>query len=298
MFIIEFLMTKLALGTVQFGLNYGINIENKQTSPSEAKKILNYAHSKGIKVLDTANSYGESEKIIGMTNLVNLKVITKTRHFKNNKIDDNDAKLLNDDFNKSLKNLNRKSVYGVLIHNPNDLLKPKAEKLFNQLINLKRKKKVRKIGVSVYDHIQLETILNNYDIDLVQLPFNIFDRRMADSGMLSKLKNKKIEIHARSIFLQGLLLMPEKKRPIKFNSWKSLWKLWHEWLNDNKITPLEASIKYVISRSEISKAVVGVNTKIQLEEIFNSLKNPLPQIPVKLSSNDVALLNPSNWDKL
>ena len=291
-------MSKIALGTVQFGTDYGINSENGQVQPEEVRSILNYAHSHNIDLLDTAPAYGNSEKILGGVNVSNFKVVTKTRHFDGLEIDNNDVKLLNNDFHHSLKDLKQDSVYGVLIHNADDLFKPGAEKLFDQLQELKQAEKIVKIGVSVYDHSQLQSILDNFDIDLVQLPFNILDRRMIDSGMLATLYSKGTEVHVRSVFLQGLLLMSEQSRPEKFNCWSGLWRIWHEWLNDNKLTALEATIRYAVSMPEVSKVLVGVDNLDQLKEIVAASTGVLPKIPNDLFTNDADLLNPSNWSKL
>ena len=291
-------MSKIALGTVQFGIDYGINSENGQARPEEVRNILNYAHSKDIDLLDTAPAYGSSEKVLGGANVQNFKVVTKTRHFDNSEISSNDLKLLDQDFSRSLDNLKQDSVYGVLVHNADDLLKPGSDKIFDKLQELKQKKKIEKIGVSIYDHNQLQAILENFDIDLVQLPFNILDRRLIDSSMLSMLKNKGIEVHARSVFLQGLLLMNDQDRPEKFNHWNALWRIWREWLNDNQITALEATIRYAISMPEISKVLVGVDTTGQLKEIVTASSGVLPDIPPEMFTNDVGLLNPSNWGKL
>jgi aryl-alcohol dehydrogenase-like predicted oxidoreductase len=291
-------MSKIALGTVQFGIDYGVNSVNGQVRPEEVKKILSYARSKDIDLLDAAPVYGISEKILGRMNISNFKVVTKTRHFDSFEIKNKDVKLLNNDFHHSLKDLKQDSIYGLLVHNADDLLKPGAEKLFDQLQELKQAEKIVKIGVSVYDHSQLQSILDNFDIDLVQLPFNILDRRMIDSGMLATLRSKGTEVHVRSIFLQGLLLMSEQNRPDKFNRWSSLWKIWHEWLNDNQITAVEAAIRHAVSTPEISKVLVGVDTADQLNEIFIALSGFLPKIPDELSIDDVDLLNPSNWGKL
>ena len=291
-------MSKIALGTVQFGIDYGVNSVDGQVGPEEVKKILSYANLKGVGLLDVAPAYGNSEKILGRMNVSNFKVVTKTRHFDSLEIDNNDVKLLNNDFHHSLKDLKQDSVYGVLVHNADDLLKPGSEKLFDQLKELKQAEKIIKIGVSVYDYSQLQSILEIFDIDLVQLPFNILDRRLIDSDMFNVLKNRGVEVHARSVFLQGLLLMDMQNRVSKFNRWKDLWKIWHEWLNDNQITALEAAIRYAISIPEISKVIVGVDTKDQLKEIITASDGILPNIPTELYTNDVNLLNPSNWNKL
>ena len=291
-------MSKIALGTVQFGIDYGVNSVDGQVKPEEVKKILSYARSKNIDLLDTAPAYGNSEKILGKINISNFKVVTKTRHFDSLEINNNDVKLLNNDFHHSLKDLKQDSVYGVLVHNADDLLKPGAKKIFDQLQELKKSKKIVKIGVSVYNHRQLQSILDSFDIDLVQLPFNILDRRMIDSGMLATLYSKGTEVHVRSVFLQGLLLMSEQSRPEKFNCWSGLWRIWHEWLNDNKLTALEATIRYAVSMPEVSKVLVGVDNLDQLKEIVAASTGVLPKIPNDLFTNDADLLNPSNWSKL
>ena len=291
-------MSKIAIGTVKFGTDYGISPMARQVQPKEVKSILNYAHSQGIDVLDTAPVYGNSESVLGSSGVDCFKVVTKTRHFDGADINNVDAELVRKDFFKSLTDLKRSNVYGVLVHNAYDLLKPGSEKIFNQLNHLKQEGKLNKLGVSVYDSSQLESILANFKIDLVQLPFNILDKRLIDNNTLQTLQEKGIEVHARSVFLQGLLLMDKEDISHKFKRWDALWKVWFDWLHDNKITALEATIKYVVTRPEISKTVVGVDTVGQLKEIIVASHGKMPDIPSELFMTDVDLLNPSNWSKL
>jgi aryl-alcohol dehydrogenase-like predicted oxidoreductase len=279
-------------------MDYGINSTSGQVKSSEVIDILDYAQQCGINLLDTAPSYGNSEQVLGDSNIQNFKVVTKTRHFGQTNISDKDVTLLISDLNQSLQSLKQKRIYGVLVHNANDLLKSGADKIVHQLEILKKQGLISKIGVSIYDHEQLQIILNNFDIDLVQLPFNILDGRLIDSGIFRMLQNKGVEVHARSVFLQGLLLVDEQSRPSKFDRWKGLWKIWHEWLNDNQITALEATIRHAISMPEISKVLVGVDTKDQLEEIIIASNGSLPNVPKELFVNDADLLNPTNWGKL
>ena len=289
-------MNKLAIGTAQFGMDYGIGSSPGKVSINEVKKILEYAKSTNIDMLDTASAYGKSEKTLGELNVDEFKVVTKTRHFNAPKITDDDVNLLNRDFDKSLKDLKLDSVYGLLIHNADDLMKPGASKIIEFLQNLKKINKIKKIGVSIYENKHLSFVLENFDIDLVQLPLNIFDRRLIDNGMLKLLSQEGLEVHARSIFLQGLILMENSSRPHKFDRWDSLWKAWSEWLNDHHISPLEASIRYAMSFSEISKVLVGIDSVNQLIEIMDAASGVLPPIPNDLYTDDSLLLNPSNWD--
>ena len=291
-------MSKIALGAVQFGMDYGINSISGQVLPAEIKDILNYAYRQNIDLLDTAPAYGNSEQVLGKCNSHEFKIVTKTRHFDCLEIGNREAQLLDSDFSQSLTDLKKDRVYGVLFHNANDLLKHGSDKLFNRLNDFKQAGKIKKIGVSIYNHEQLQSIIDNFDIDLVQLPFNILDRRLVDSGMFRILQDRDVEIHARSVFLQGLLLMTEQSRPGKFKRWEALWKVWHEWLNDNQITALEATIRHAISIPEISKVLVGVDTVDQLKEIVLASPGILPDIPPEMFTNDADLLNPSNWGKL
>jgi aryl-alcohol dehydrogenase-like predicted oxidoreductase len=288
-------MSKIALGTVQFGMDYGVNSTSGQVGSSEVVNILNYARSHNIKLLDTAPGYGNCEQVLGDANVQSFKVVTKTRHFDQTVITDKETDLLASDLNQSLQSLRQKSVYGLLVHNADDLLKVGADKIVNQLQILKQQGLISKIGVSIYTCNQLQKIIDRFDIDLVQLPFNILDRRLIDNGILHKIHNQGIEVHVRSVFLQGVLLMTEQNRPKQFDRWSILWKLWHEWLVDNKLTALEATIRHAISMPEISKVLVGVDSKDQLRDIIKAADgNPL-SIPEELFTYDADLLNPANW---
>jgi len=191
---------KIALGTVQFGLDYGIINHSGQVSIDEVKNILDYAKDKGIDTLDTAARYGNSEQVLGEVGVNNYRIITKTTPLKNGV--DGVIKGLH----QSLDNLNIGQVDGLLIHNINDVKDKRFGDLFHKLNELKEEGLINKIGFSTYTPDQVDFLLENFDFDLIQVPFNIFDNRLIQGGQLKALKKKKIEIHARSVFLQGLLL--------------------------------------------------------------------------------------------
>ena len=287
-------MTKLALGTVQFGMDYGINSGIK-VEQNEVLKIVNLARKSGITLIDTAQLYGSSEKVLGNVNTVDFDIVTKSRAFEQDIINENEANLVINDLDHSLKLLKQKSLYAFLVHHGEDLLKPGGEMIFNKLQILKEQGLVKKIGFSAYIDNQLIKIIERFDIDIIQLPMNILDNRLINNGLLNKLYSRGIEIHTRSVFLQGLLLMDMDKRPKYFDRWSNLWKFWYEWLSDNKLTPLEASIRYMISKSEISRVLVGVDNKDQLKNIINASDGNIPTIPEELTTDDPDLLNPGNW---
>ena len=287
-------MTKLALGTVQFGMDYGINSGIK-VEQNEVLKIVNLARKSGIKLIDTAQLYGSSEKVLGNVNTVDFDIVTKSRAFEQDIINENEANLVINDLDHSLKLLKQKSLYAFLVHHGEDLLKPGGEMIFNKLQILKEQGLVKKIGFSAYIDNQLIKIIERFDIDIIQLPMNILDNRLINNGLLNKLYTRGIEIHTRSVFLQGLLLMDMDKRPKYFDRWSNLWKFWYEWLTDNKLSPLEASIRYMISKPEISRVLVGVDNKEQLKNIINASDGNIPTIPEELTTDDPDLLNPGNW---
>ena len=291
-------MKKIALGTAQFGMDYGISAQNLQVNNSEVSDILDFANSNGINFLDTAPTYGDSEKVLGNVGVNNFNLITKTRHFPKDSLNHNDISDFLRDFNNSLSSLKQKRIYGLLVHNAEDLLKPGSKKLFDQMRQLKKKGLVSKVGVSVYSSYQIHEIIKRFEVDIIQVPINILDRRLIDNGTFEILNIKGIEVHARSIFLQGLLLMDKESLPKKFNKWNSLWDVWHQWLNDNKISALEASISFAISLPEISKVLVGVNSMSQLKSILNCANFQLPELPESFYSDDLELLNPVNWKNL
>ena len=203
-------MSNLVLGTVQFGVDYGVSNRIGRTYDAEIENILKYADKKDINMLDTAPAYGNSESIIGnfihnCTNHKQWRVITKTLYSQSDTICDKQVDELLDNLKLSQKNIYQKSIYGLLIHNCDDLFLPGGEKLFQIMKKLKQDGVIKKIGVSVYSSKQIDRVLDNYQIDLVQLPLNILDQRLLNGGQLNRLKEYDVEIHARSVFLQGLL---------------------------------------------------------------------------------------------
>jgi hypothetical protein len=167
------------------------------------------------------------------------------------------------------------------------------------LLSLKEQGSVVKIGVSIYAPSELQEILASYPIDIVQAPFNILDQHLVTSGWLSRLQDSGVEVHARSIFLQGLLLLNSEDRPAKFNRWQPLWRQWNSWLEDRKLSALQACLGFACSQHGIRRAVVGVDGVAQLREILLAV-NCLPTVtpPPNLACDDSLLINPANWNKL
>ena len=157
---------------------------------------------------------------------------------------------------------------------------------------------VDKIGYSIYDPAELDLLWSDFQPDIIQAPYNILDRRLKTSGWLQQLHDANVEVHVRSVFLQGLLLMKKERRPNKFERWNHLWNRWDQWLDVNKISALEACLGFVISEMAIDRVVVGVDSLAQLDEILSLSTTSIPQVPHDLVTSDLDLINPSNWSSL
>jgi len=212
-------MSKIALGGVQFGIDYGVANNKGQVQIEEVQSILNYAKKNGVNILDTASGYGDSEGVLGKVGVDNFQIITKTTSIKQGV---NGVVRI---FYQSLKNLKQKKAYGLLIHDIGEIEHKQFDTLLIELARLKRQGLVKKIGVSVYNSQQIDYVLDNFSIDLIQLPINILDQRLINDESLVKLKKHNVEIHARSALLQGLLLMSINTIPYWFDTPPKNWTL-------------------------------------------------------------------------
>ena len=279
-------MNKLALGTAQFGLDYGVTNSEGKVQVEEVELILGCAKENSINTLDTAASYGNSEEVLGSIGISDFQIITKTIPLKNG-VDE-----VIKHFQQSLTFLNKSSVNGLLIHNINEIEHKNFNTLFKELTELKRQGLVNKIGFSIYTPEQVDFLLKNFDFDLIQVPFNIFDNRLIQGGQLQALNNKGIEVHARSVFLQGVLL-DFNNLSNYFSPWKKEFSIYQETVKDNGLSLLECALNFVLNIREIDKVLVGVNSERQLKEIVQAVKrrSNLSAYPI----NDINLLNPSLW---
>ncbi|WP_339136117.1 MAG: aldo/keto reductase [Candidatus Electrothrix sp. GW3-4] len=294
-------LLKLGLGTVQFGMKYGISNSEGQTSKQEVRRILEVARRKGIRYLDTASQYGRSEQVLGQTMPVGhqFRIITKTPHFKSKKIEQRHISQLKKSFEQSLDRLLVDSVYGLMVHNAEDLLVPGGENLYQAIIDLKKDGKLRKAGVSVYTAKQIDMINSRYDIDIIQVPVNILDQRLIQSGHLSDLKKRGVEIHARSIFLQGLLLMRPDELHSYFDPIKRHIQTYQNEIHSHGFSLLSSAVQFVKSIDLIDKVLVGVDSVVHLQEIsaaYNVSIQKSQQIDfLKYAVDHSDFVDPSQW---
>lgn len=278
---------KLALGTVQFGLDYGISNTHGMTSSNEVKTILELASSVGINFLDTASAYGKSEEVLGRMNLMSWHIISKFSSLSNSK---NIECILE----QSLIRLGQESIYGYLAHDARTLLDNPL--IWNELEIAKSKGKIQKIGYSVYKPAELEKLLEKeYYPDLLQVPFNILDQRF--SQYFDALKTEGTEIHIRSAFLQGLFFMDTKTLPDYFNEIKPVLQELELQFPD-KTRRAAYLLNFCLVQSGIDKVVMGVDSSQQFKEnmdILSGASNMIGLLSFPPISEEVLL--PYNWPK-
>jgi len=256
---------KLVLGSAQFGMDYGISNELGKVNEKEVRKILSLASLNGIYEVDTAINYGTSQSILGRQN----KKFSFSTKLPNFCLDSHSIKnKVHEYLENSYSELSTNKIDILYLHSSYQLLENNGERLHAVLEELKFNKKIKRIGISVYDLDKTLEIISKFDIDVIQAPINIFDRRFLDKNFILEIRKKNINLYARSIFLQGLLLMPFNKVPNYFHKWKDIFVNWNSWLTENNLTPLQACISYVMNIDDINNFIVGVNSVDQFKEII------------------------------
>ena len=284
---------KIALGTVQFGMKYGVANTGSRVGSAEVQEILGAARAAGIDTLDTAAAYGNSEQVLGQIGVDSFNIVSKVPPQTENTAGSSDWILRS--VEQSLINLKTDCLYGLLLHRPLELLHANGGEMYKTLLSLKEQGLVEKIGASIYGPSDLDKLAENFDFDIVQAPMNILDRRLESTGWLNKLSNCGTEIHIRSAFLQGLLLMPLDQRPDYFKPWQALLADFDAWVEGNNCSPIQACLSYLNQYPEITRIVVGVETEEQLWGVISAMNSPMAFVPENLQTNDLNLINPACW---
>jgi len=286
----------VALGAVQFGLDYGISNPSGRTMPAEVARILKAAWGYGIGILDTSAVYGESESVLGqvMAPSEDFKIITKTPV----SVQGVNVRLqVRQSFKRSLERLRQDRIYGLLAHHCDDLLANDGNLFYGALRELREEGAVSKIGVSVYLPEQVEKVLERFQIDIIQLPLSIFDQRMYTSGMIDRLASAGVEVHVRSCFLQGVLLMPPADLPENLRPLEKKLTMFQNSTSECGLSPLAGALAFVRHCVGVDTVVVGVCSEVQLDEIAAAAQvfPPSGLLTEALAVNDPELIDPRNW---
>lgn len=280
-------INKIIIGVTQFGMPYGIMNKSKNDRKKKLKQILNFSKKKNIKALYTSKYYGNSNKLLGFENLHHFKIFTK---FKS-------EDLLNKKFILELnevKNILKKDPPILMLDGFEKLSPKKALKIYDILLYLKKNKKIDRFGYSIYLFKDLKKICKNFKPDILQCPYSIIDRRLEKKSLLKYLKFNKIEVHVRSIFLQGLLVVDPLKLPKKFLKWKKIFQKFSKSMSDHQVSNLSGCLNFVQNNKYIDQILIGVDNIKQLKEISNVKTNKKIKYPNIFSKNE-KLINPSKW---
>ena len=268
---------KLALGTVQFGLRYGVANQAGQVSRDAVGAILGLAKQCGVDTLDTAVAYGSSEDCLGRIGVAGWRVITKLPPLPSGVQDVRGW--VSEQAQASLRRLKLTRLEALLVHQSADLSGPNAAALRDALASLKAQGIVAAAGVSIYDPSELAGLWGSWRPDVVQAPYNVFDQRLIRTGWLSRLSSSGIRVHLRSAFLQGLLLMSPERQPAYFARWNGLLVRWRDWCVASGSTPLSAALAAVLAVPGVERVVVGVDSLAQLKQLLATLAAAVPLPP-------------------
>lgn len=287
---------KLALGTANFGQEYGLT--KKKVTKKEITKILNVCKNNNIRLIDTAINYGDAETTLGKFDLNFFKICTKLPKIPFSKKKDIESWVTRNIY-QSLKNLNLKKIDYVLMHSTDQFSLARCRVAYKTLLDLKKKGVIKKIGYSIYSTIELNKFYKRYKPDVIQAPYNVLDRRIENTGWLSKLKKEKVEVLGRSIFLQGLLINSFQFQKKNFPEWGKIWSKWNS-INNNNKNSLRLCLNYAMHEKNISKFIIGVNNVKELKQIikFSKIKikkiekNKINMIQIKSQK----ILEPFRWN--
>ena len=285
---------RLGLGSAAFGLDYGItNQAGKVTSPA-VDVVFDLAGRKGVRVVDTAADYGDSEAVIGAhaPAAAEFLIVTKVNP---DRIDGPGA--ARHQLEQSLRRLRQESVYGLLVHHASGLTGPDGDRLHDELLELKAAGMVEKIGFSAYTPVEVDAVLARHSVDLVQIPMNAIDHRFQAAGTLDAMKRRGIEIHVRSLFLQGLLLAPVNGLPDYFRPLQPHLATLRSQLAATGLSPLQGCLLFGVQNPEVDVMIIGVTDPDQLAEICDAAEQIADSrfdfTPYGLT--DEAYINPSRW---
>jgi len=288
-------VSKLGLGTVQWGMDYGVSNPGGRTPIEMVSAILSEARDRGVEVLDTAALYGDAESVLGRNALGSFRVITKTPRFAAPTITDEHASELDKVFHRSLKRLSSTAVYGLFAHHADDLIAPGGERLWRVMSRLKEQGLVEKIGASIYDGEKVDALLERFSPDIVQVPLSVLDQGMLLHGQLERLKSRGVEIHTRSAFLQGLLLLPPDRIPAYFDPIAPLLKRWHAAVEEQGLTALQAALTFVRDVPYVDTVLIGVESLAQFRACLAEFETAARFDAAGLACNDPLFVNPVNW---
>lgn len=283
---------RIGLGTAQFGLDYGISNASGQVSRDSVDRILALARMRGIRTIDTAAAYGRSEDVLAsaLDAETGWRVVTKTARLAEGL----DAVLAR--ARRSATMLSAGGLDTILVHSAADLAGPAGAALWNALRMLKDEGIFAHIGISAYVADDPEALARQFCPDVMQVPMSLLDQRLVAGGAVERLAALGVEVHVRSIFLQGLLFVPPGELPASLRHVAPELQNVVDLLNEAKVTPLHAAVAYALSRPGVARVLCGVTSAEELDEIASAADVDCPDLPwSRFALHDPLALDPSGW---
>lgn len=284
---------KIILGSAQFGLPYGIASRKDQVSFEVAKKIIEFAHKRGITKIDTSPLYGSSEDVLGMIGMQDWKVITKIEIDKKSQVSIQNQVHIN--LEQSRSRLRVAKHYAALIHYPYLLSVDHLSQIFGALQDAKNLGLTSKIGFSIYQPKELENYIHLRP-DVIQAPMNVFDQSLIQTGWFDKLTAMGIEVHARSVFLQGLLTMEKSELSSFFDKFSHRFDKFEKTIKDSNRSRLQLLLGHLFNNPKLQNIIIGIHEVSQLSEILDlDVSNLKPEDIHDLAVSEPDLKYPYNW---
>jgi aryl-alcohol dehydrogenase-like predicted oxidoreductase len=284
---------QLCLGTVQFGLPYGITNQYGQVPEVEVRRILDLAAASGIRMLDTAQSYGSSETVLGHCWPTDAprRLISKLPAGA-------PRQSWEECLVTSLQRLQAPKLDGFLLHRASDLLAPDGEALLDWLEGMRDRGLVERIGVSIYDASELEGLPLDR-LQLVQLPLSVYDQRLMRNSTVSRLQDMGIALHVRSVLLQGLLLQSPHYWPDHLSpAFRVHHARWLEHLHQEGLSPLAGALGFVRACEGVEAVLVGVvaaQELVQVLQAWSQVEDSPPEAPLNWAWENAVDLDPRRW---
>lgn len=285
-------LSKISIGTANFGLKYGFGNNYQKIDISSARKIIGKAKQLGVNKIDTAFAYGDAEEILGEIGVRQFQITTK--------IDQKSFGTLSTPIQirnkilESIKRLKVNEIYALLAHNFSTIMD--SENFAIAAFGLKKDGYIQKFGCSVYEPLEIERIENSYSLDVYQIPISILDQRFVP--VIESLQLSEKIIQARSVFLQGVLLEKDLKRIPETLQLNKTLQDWIQFISNANLDPIKLCIDYVLITQGIESVVLGLDSKEQLEQIVEKALSPVQESKFKSQNDPGKLLDPRSWGNL
>ena len=291
---------KLCVGTANWTQDYGSVPGKPQYQVDDLDELFNSMTALDVRMFDTAPAYGNAEELLGARLLEHQHTVTKTPHIAEETISAKSLKTVETSLLSSLRLLRTDKVYALLVHNVHDLFKPNGSRLADTMQKLLRLGLVEHIGFSAYTVDEVERGLTAMDANIVQLPMNILDQRFLRCGLLAKLGRKGIEVHARSPFLQGVLLSDPRQLPAHFDPVKDKIASMQSLARELSIDIQRLAYEFVAQHQDVGKVVVGFRSAAEFSSLFtqgDKVELVAQSVLQDFYVDDESLILPTLWPR-